>query len=93
MIKAFVSLVSLICLGLTTVGLSGCSPLALFDALGPRDKGGRLVLKDAAYGEDPRQRLDVFVPRDISSSVFPTTARKSGGTTRLKRKTPVLGCR
>ncbi len=62
MIKAFVSLVSLICLGLTTVGLSGCSPLALFDALGPRDKGGRLVLKDAAYGEDPRQRLDVFVP-------------------------------
>ncbi|KQT57104.1 alpha/beta hydrolase [Methylobacterium sp. Leaf456] len=62
MIKAFVSLVSLICLGLTIVGLSGCSPLALFDALGPRDKGGRLVLKDAAYGEDPRQRLDVFVP-------------------------------
>ena len=62
MIKAFVSLVSLICLGLTMVGLSGCSPLALFDALGPRDKGGRLVLKDAAYGEDPRQRLDVFVP-------------------------------
>lgn len=62
MIKALVSLVSLICLGLTALGLSGCSPLALFDALGPRDKGGRLAVRDAAYGTDPRQRLDVFVP-------------------------------
>lgn len=62
MIKALVSLVSLICLGLTALGLSGCSPLALFDALGPRDKGGRLAVRDAAYGADPRQRLDVFVP-------------------------------
>lgn len=62
MIKALVSLVSLVCLGLTTLGLSGCSPLALFDALGPRDKGGRLAVRDAAYGADPRQRLDVFVP-------------------------------
>ncbi|CAO4196043.1 alpha/beta hydrolase [Methylorubrum extorquens] len=62
MIKAFVSLVSLVCLGLTALGLSGCSPLALFDALGPRDKGGRLAIRDAAYGADPRQRLDVFVP-------------------------------
>ena len=64
MIKAFVSLVSLVCLGLTALGLSGCSPLALFDALGPRDKGGRLAIRDAAYGTDPRQRLDVFVPTD-----------------------------
>ena len=62
MIKALVSLVSLVCLGLTAAGLSGCSPLALFDALGPRDKGGRLALRDAAYGADPRQHLDVFVP-------------------------------
>ncbi|MFX5514232.1 hypothetical protein ABTD48_19730, partial [Acinetobacter baumannii] len=53
---------SLVCLGLTALGLSGCSPLALFDALGPRDKGGRLAVRDAAYGTDPRQRLDVFVP-------------------------------
>ena len=65
MIKAFVSLVSLICIGLTALGLSGCSPLALFDALGPRDKGGRLAVRDAAYGEDPRQRLDVFVPSAV----------------------------
>ncbi len=62
MIKAFVSLVTVVCLGLTALGLSGCSPLALFDTLGPRDKGGRLAVRDAAYGSDPRQRLDVFVP-------------------------------
>ena len=62
MIRVFVAFVSIVSLALTALGLSGCSPLALFDALGPRDGGGRLALKDAAYGEDPRQRLDVFVP-------------------------------
>ncbi|GJE27362.1 alpha/beta hydrolase [Methylobacterium organophilum] len=62
MLKALAALASLACLVATTLGLGGCSPLALFDALGPRDAGGRLARQDAAYGEDPRQRLDVFVP-------------------------------
>lgn len=56
------SLVCVLGFVLTALGVSGCSPLALFDALGPRDGGGRLALRDAAYGADPRQRLDVFVP-------------------------------
>lgn len=62
MIRALVAVLSLGCLALSALGLSGCSPLALFDALGPRDAGARLVLKDAAFGDDPRQRLDVFTP-------------------------------
>ncbi|GLS43647.1 alpha/beta hydrolase [Methylobacterium brachythecii] len=62
MIRVLVAALSFGCLLLSALGLSGCSPLALFDALGPRDAGARLSLKDAAYGEDPRQRLDVFAP-------------------------------
>ncbi|GEO98669.1 alpha/beta hydrolase [Methylobacterium haplocladii] len=62
MIRVLVAVLSFGCLLLSTLGMSGCSPLALFDALGPRDAGARLSLRDVAYGEDPRQRLDVFTP-------------------------------
>ncbi|GEP11573.1 alpha/beta hydrolase [Methylobacterium gnaphalii] len=62
MFRVLVAALSFGCLLLSALGLSGCSPLALFDALGPRDAGARLSLKDAAYGEDPRHRLDVFTP-------------------------------
>ena len=53
---------SLLALVFGALGVASCSPLALFDALGPRDSGGRLALRDAAYGTGPRRRLDVFVP-------------------------------
>jgi acetyl esterase/lipase len=42
--------------------LAGCSVLSAFDALTPRDAGGRLAAKSIAYGDHPRQKLDVFVP-------------------------------
>ena len=47
-----------------TLGLlaSACSPLGLLNALGPRDTGVRRVARDLAYGDDPRQRLDVYAP-------------------------------
>lgn len=44
--------------------LAGCSSLGAFNALAPRDRGGRRVLADAAYGEGPRRRLDVYAPLD-----------------------------
>ena len=62
MVRVLVSLVSLVGVALSALGLSGCSPLALFDALGPRDAGGTLAIRDVAYGADPRQRLDVYTP-------------------------------
>jgi acetyl esterase/lipase len=62
MTRAFAALASLLSLALMAIGISACSPLALFDAIGPRDRGGRLVLKDAAFGAHPRQKLDVFAP-------------------------------
>lgn len=41
--------------------LSGCSPLKMLNALTPEDSF--VKTSDIAYGEDPRQRLDVYVPR------------------------------
>lgn len=43
---------------------SACSPLRTFDAIVPKDGGVRLVAHDAAFGPDPRQKLDVYAPED-----------------------------
>ncbi|GEP02391.1 alpha/beta hydrolase [Methylobacterium oxalidis] len=64
MLRAFTAIASLVCLALAALGMGGCSPLALFDALGPRDNGGRQALRNQPFGENPRRRLDVFVPVD-----------------------------
>jgi acetyl esterase/lipase len=42
--------------------LAGCAPLAVLDRVAPKDAGGVLLAADAAYGSDPRQRLDVYGP-------------------------------
>lgn len=62
-----------------TLGLlaSACSPLGLLNALGPRDPGVRRVARDMAYGDDPRQRLDVYAPR--GDGTYPTLVFFYGG--------------
>ena len=40
---------------------AACSPLSLFATLSPKDPA-RVVAQGEAYGPDPRQRLDVYVP-------------------------------
>jgi len=62
-----------------TLGLlaSACSPLGLLNALGPRDTGVRRVARDLAYGDDPRQRLDVYAPSGGGS--YPTLVFFYGG--------------
>lgn len=43
--------------------LSACTPsLGTFDALAPRDHGASRTGRDFAYGDGPRQRLDVYAP-------------------------------
>jgi acetyl esterase/lipase len=42
--------------------LDGCSALTMFNALVPTDAGASLAKADIAYGAEPRQRLDVYVP-------------------------------
>ncbi len=49
--------------GLTGL-LAGCGSLGTFNLLVPRDRGGRRIVADAAYGRAGRQRLDVYAPLD-----------------------------
>jgi acetyl esterase/lipase len=44
----------------------GCSLLATFNDLTPKDPGAALARQDIAYGPDPRQRLDVYAPDDVT---------------------------
>lgn len=78
MIRLFVSLVCLVGLGLTALGFSSWSPLSLFDLVGPRDQGGRLALSGGQFGDDERQRLDVFVPT-VASAHAPVLVFFYGG--------------
>jgi acetyl esterase/lipase len=48
---------------------SACSPLKIFNAVMPKDGGVRVVVRDAAFGPDPRQQLDVYAP--ITRSAMP----------------------
>ncbi|PZU73711.1 MAG: alpha/beta hydrolase [Brevundimonas sp.] len=56
---------------------AACSPLGLLNTLGPRDPGVRRVARDLAYGDDPRQRLDVYAPSGGGS--YPTLVFFYGG--------------
>jgi acetyl esterase/lipase len=47
-------------LALATSPLAACSGAAVLNALAPKD--GYAVRRDLAYGADPRQRLDLYVP-------------------------------
>jgi len=51
----------LIPFGMLLLIISGCSPLNLINALTP--EGSFVKTADVAYGTDPRQKLDVYVPR------------------------------
>lgn len=73
LLKSTFSVLSL----LMVVGLVGCAPLATINALTPTsayDKHAEL-----AYGSDPRQKLDVYTPRDLKASA-PVVVFFYGGT-------------
>ena len=63
-------------LGLTA---AACSPLKVFDAVVPKDAGITLVARDAAFGPDPRQRVDVYAPRVPSPRPRPIIVFFYGG--------------
>src|SRR5689334_7408108 len=42
--------------------LAGCSAVSAFNAVVPLDPGSTRVAEGLAYGEDPRQKLDVYAP-------------------------------
>lgn len=41
-----------------------CSPLGVMNALSPRDRSARKVASDIAYGDHPRQKMDLFAPNE-----------------------------
>lgn len=51
----------------------------MFDAVVPTDGGVRLVVRDAAFGSDPRQRLDIYAPRAPSAAARPVIVFIYGG--------------
>lgn len=57
---------------------AACSPLRTFDAVVPKDGGVRLVAHGAAFGPDPRQRVDVYAPTD-GRAVHPVIVFFYGG--------------
>lgn len=48
--------------GLASSLAVACSPLGVMNALSPRDRTARRVARDIAYGDDPRQGLDLYAP-------------------------------
>lgn len=58
---------------------SACSPLKTFDALVPKDGGVAIVARDAAFGPDPRQRVDLYAPRSARAGGLPIIVFLYGG--------------
>lgn len=58
-------------------GVAGCSPFRLLNAL-PSD-AARVAARDVAYGRDPRQTLDVYVPHRVESEPAPVLVFFYGG--------------
>ena len=52
-------------MGLSACGLNACTGSAVLNALTP--KSGYTVERDLAYGQDLRQRLDLYVPDDAGA--------------------------
>lgn len=48
---------------LVTLSASGCSALAVFNAVAPRDSGSVQVAEGVAYRQGPRGMLDIYAPR------------------------------
>lgn len=46
---------------------AACSPLSLLNAVGPRDRGAGRVARDLPYGDDPRQKMDVYAPAQAAN--------------------------
>jgi len=64
------------CVGAAAIA---CRPLTLFNAFVPKDDGSLLVERDAKYGPEARQTLDVYRPRDPGKFPLPVIIFFYGG--------------
>lgn len=58
---------------------AACSPLGLLNNLAPRDRGVRRVARDLAYGDNPRQRMDIHAPVEAGDRPWPMLVFFYGG--------------
>ncbi len=58
---------------------AACSPLGLLNTLGPRDGGARRVARGLSYGDDPRQKMDLYAPTDARARARPVLVFFYGG--------------
>ena len=65
--------------------VAGCSPLGLYNGLTPADAGSARVGTDIAYGDHPRQRLDIYTP-DAAAKPAPVVVIFYGGSWNSGRK-------
>ncbi len=61
------------------LAVTACSPLRIFNTIMPKDGGSRLVLRGAAFGSDPRQKLDLYAPTTPSPRPWPVIVFIYGG--------------
>lgn len=59
--------------------LGACSPIGLFNGVVPKDGGARRVAEGVAYGEGPRQRLDIYAPVRPAAAPLPVIVFFYGG--------------
>ncbi len=64
---------------LSALAVGACSPLRIFNNVMPKEAGSRLVLRAAAFGVDPRQRLDLYAPTTPSARPWPVIVFIYGG--------------
>lgn len=62
--------------------------LATFNLLVPKDDGGFLWQRDMAYGPDPRQKLDIYMPTGATSGPLPMLLFVHGGSWKEGSKEP-----
>ena len=60
------------------LGLCACSPLHMFNTLVPKD-GGASRIASVAYGQDPRQHMDIYRPAQAAKAGLPVIVFIYGG--------------
>ncbi len=64
---------------LASLAVAACSPLRIFNNVMPKDAGSQVVRRGAAYGADPRQKLDIYAPKVASARAWPVIVFIYGG--------------
>ncbi len=66
-------------LGGLNAALAACNTLTIFNAVTPKDGPVRRIARDVAFGDDPRQRYDVYRPAARDGETLPVVVFVYGG--------------